>query len=107
MRLPGQCLQPWHVGKVRVPGCDRQVPLPGGRRYPEVIVRNWFADTGKLGFESAVGFGRALVGQQEHDRPHKAADLSQSFLWPNRSLTAKKEFAEHYPRNIECLQPGR
>jgi hypothetical protein len=104
--LPSERCQSRNHGKVRVPGRNRQIPLAGDRRDPEVIVWNGLAQPRELGFENRVRFSGALFGQQRHDRPDKGADFGESFPWRNRSLSAKKEFAGHYPRNIDTGKLG-
>jgi hypothetical protein len=90
------------LGKVRVPGCQRKIILPGHRRDPEIIVRDGLAKPREFGFEIAVMFGGALVRQQQRNGPEERADLSESFLWPNSPPCAKPEFAEHHPGHMDA-----
>ena len=84
------------------PGCQREIILPGQRRDPEVIIRNWLAKARQIGFEIAIVFGCTLVRQQQCNRPEKRADSSESLLRANRSLCAETEFAQHDPWDLDA-----
>jgi len=45
---------------MHVPGCQRQIVLPGHRRYPEIVIRNRFSDLREFGFDLAVDRGGVM-----------------------------------------------
>jgi hypothetical protein len=94
------------MGEVRVPGCQRQIILPGHRRNPEVVVRDGLAKLGEFGFDLAVNLGGVLVGEQNHGVCQKVADVCELFLPPLCPLGAKVKFTEHHPGQIHGGDSG-
>ena len=104
--LPGEGLQCRHLREVGVPGCQRQVILPGHRRNPEVVVRNGFTKPGEFGFDLAVYFGGVPVGEQNHGVCQKVVDECELLLPPLCPLGAKVKFTEHHSGHVHRGESG-
>ena len=106
MGLPGERFQSRHMGEVGVPGCQRQVILPGHRRDPEVVVRDGLAKLSQFGSDLAVNLRGFLVGKQHHGVCQKVVDICGLLMAPLCPLGAKVKFTEHHPGQVHRGDSG-
>lgn len=104
--LPVERFQSRYVGKVRVPGCQREIMLPGHCRDPQIVVWNRFAELSEFAFDLAVGRCGVVVGKQNHAVGQQVADGGELFLPPLCSLGAAVQFTEHHPWQLQRSRSG-
>lgn len=95
---------------MRIPGCQRQIVLPGHRGDPNVIVRNRPACVGKFGLQVTVLLTCALVWQKKNSDLEKLADRRHLRFPPLRAERPIVEFTESNPGQIDdrgCFQARR
>jgi hypothetical protein len=70
------------------------------RRDPDIVVRNWPANSGKFRFDLTVRLSRSVVGKQDYRVSQNVADVTDLFLPPPGSLRAEIKFTENRPRQV-------